>query len=163
MAGIFTAARDTSTPLLLQTLCQLLRAALIGALAARRRGVAGWNPDGGLRSVGWVQVGVAWLQCGVYGGLMMRRGLLRPRELLGGGALQMVLALPTILSAAALLLIRTGAMTAARTALNARAARLGAAGAAAAKVAGQAAQWVSHPVDALATVRSILMVAALGE
>eukprot|EP01051_Picozoa_sp_SAG22_P012571 SAG22_NODE_1319_length_4762_cov_3.990564_2_plen_301_part_00 len=107
LTGSLNGALDPVTPLAIQLSCSALRAALITGLARR-------GSSHGIESVGWVQAGVGWLQAGLLLAAATRKGLLGGqilRQAVGGmlGGAAGLATLAAYISAAGLLLVRTGA------------------------------------------------------
>lgn len=157
LLGSMSGALDPSTPLAIQTACSVVRAGAT-SLVSRK---TSW----GIEGVAWVQVCSAWTQTLLMAVAATRKGLLGAAPLrlalgamLGGDGLDTV---REYVSAASLLLLRTGAFQLAMTALSARAGRLGPSFAAAHKVGRQASGWISTSVDSIANAAQILIAARL--
>lgn len=157
LLGSMAGALDPATPLAIQTACSILRATATSLVSRKTE----W----GIQGVAWVQVSTAWLQALLMVGAAVRKGLLGAAPLrlalgamLGGGGLATA---KEYISAASLLLLRTGAFQLAMTALSARAGRLGPSYAAAHKVGRQASSWISTAVDSLANAAQILIAARI--
>ena len=157
LMGSMSGALDPTTPLAIQTACSILRAGATSFVSRK----TSW----GIRGVAWVQTGTAWVQALLMVGAAVRKGLLGAAPLrLAGSAMLFGGGLATAkeyISAASLLLLRTGAFQLAMTALSARAGRLGPSYAAAHKVGRQASGWISTSVDSIANAAQILIAARI--
>ena len=116
LMGSMSGALDPSTPLAIQAVCSALRAGVVSFISRKTT----WGIDG----VAWTQMSASWLQALLLTVAATRKGLLGAEPLrlalgamLGGEGLATLMA---YVSAASLLLIRTGAFQLAMTALSAR-------------------------------------------
>ena len=157
LMGSMSGALDPATPLAIHTTCSILRACATSLVSRKTK----W----GIQGVAWVQASTAWLQAVLMVAAAVKKGLLGAAPLrlalgamLGGGGLATA---KEYISAASLLLLRTGAFQLAMTALSARAGRLGPAYAAAHKVGRQASGWISTSVDSIANAAQILIAARI--